>query len=414
MTNTATLDIDSIAVGGDGVARRDGVVVFVPRTAPGDRVVARLEQGRRFARGRVESIVAGSPDRVEPRCAHYDGAQCGGCQLQHLGPEAQRDAKRTIIRDTMRRIGRRTVDLPVYHAAPSPWRYRHRLTLALRRGSTNSWYGGLHSWDDPSAIFALDDCWISDERVLALWREVLDASDLFPDATELRGTVRLAGERGTFVLEGAQEWAAVDGFCARLRSFDSVWWTPVGVHRRRIWSAEGATAESSAAASFTQVNPAVAADLFALVEARVAEREPTHVIDAYSGSGDLALALHARGIRVSAVELDEDASAVAASRLPRPSRAIAARVEDVINGLFPADAVIVNPPRAGLDPRVTQVLDAATSPTMLVYVSCDPATLARDIARMPSWTIESIDAFDMFPQTAHVETVAILVRGVRQ
>lgn len=414
MTATATLDIESIAAGGDGVARHEGLVVFVPRTAPGDRVVARLEQERRLARGRVESVVRESPDRVEPRCAHYDGERCGGCQLQHLGPEAQRDAKRAIVRDTMRRIGRRSVDLPTFHPAPSPWRYRRRLTLALRRDPQGSWFGGLRAWDDVARVFRLDDCWITDERVLDLWREVLAAADLFPDAPELRGTVRLGGERAAFVLEGGASWPQAGAFADRLSSFDGIWWAADGGRRRRVWSAGGATAESAAAASFNQVNPAVAADLFAFVEARVAERTAAHVIDAYSGSGDLAAALHARGIRVSAVELDEDATAVAASRLSRPSRAINARVEDVIGGLLPADIVIVNPPRAGLDSRVTRALDAAPSPQLLVYISCDPATLARDVARLPSWTIASMDAFDMFPQTAHVETVAILERGSGQ
>lgn len=414
MTGTATLDIESIAAGGDGVARHDGLVVFLPRTAPGDRVVARVEHGRRFARGRVESIVRASPGRVEPRCAHYDGTRCGGCQLQHLGPEAQRDAKRAIVRDTMRRIGRRSVDLPTFHPAASPWRYRRRLTLALRRDPQGFWFGGMRAWDDAATVFPLEDCWITDERVLVHWREILGAAELFPDAPELRGTVRLSGERAAFVLEGGTAWPHVRAFADRLASFDRIWWAADGGRRRRMWSAGGASPESAAAASFSQVNPVVAADLFAFVEARVVECPAGHVIDAYSGTGDLAVALHARGFRVSAVELDGDATAVAASRLSRPSRAIAARVEDVIGELFPADIVIVNPPRAGLDARVTRTLDAAPSPQLLVYVSCDPATLARDVGRLPSWTIMSMDAFDMFPQTAHVETVAILRRETVQ
>ena len=418
MTTIVELEIASIAAGGDGVARRDGLVVFVPRTAPGDRVRASVSPGRRFARGRLDAVVVASPARVEPRCAHYTDDGCGGCQLQHLDANAQADARRGIVRDTMRRIGRRDIDLPTFHQAPSPWRYRQRLTLALRKDRDGSWFGGLHAWHDSVGVFHLVDCLITDECVLSLWREVMAASALLPEATALRGTVRAMGDRGAFMLEGGRAWPDVAAFMARLPSFDGVWWTVEGGRRRRMdpppGDADGAAPRGTdgrvPAASFSQVNPAVAAALFALVEAIVTAAKPAHVIDAYAGVGDLAAALHAHGIRVSAVEADDDAATFAALRLMRPSRAIAAKVEDVIDGLLPADVVVVNPPRSGLDERVAQVLDAATGVHTVVYVSCDPATLARDIARMPTWTIASVDAFDMFPQTAHVETVVVLRR----
>jgi 23S rRNA (uracil1939-C5)-methyltransferase len=113
---------------------------------------------------------------------------------------------------------------------------------------------------------------------------------------------------------------------------------------------------------------------------------------------------------VTAIELDAAAAAWCAQRLPAGSRAIAGRVEDALPTALPADVVILNPPRAGVDARVTSTLEQATpAPRAVIYVSCDPATLARDIARMPRWRIASLLAFDMFPQTAHVETVCELV-----
>jgi 23S rRNA (uracil1939-C5)-methyltransferase len=112
---------------------------------------------------------------------------------------------------------------------------------------------------------------------------------------------------------------------------------------------------------------------------------------------------------VTAIELDPDASEWSASRLTDPSRAIRAKVEDALPGLLPADLVILNPPRAGVDPRVTATLEAeARHVRGVIYVSCDPATLARDLSRLPSYRVESLHAFDMFPQTAHVETVCEL------
>jgi len=203
----AELDIDSIAAGGDGVGRSNGVVVFVPRAAPGDRVRARVEVQRRFARGEIDSIVRPSPDRVTPECPHYVADKCGGCQLQHIGYDAQLEAKRRIIRDSLARIGKRSADLPSIEASPRRWRYRRKLTLTMRRaGQSDSWTMGLRPYDDPDRIFALRDCPITDERVLAVWKDIAAAGRLLPDADELRGAVQLAGEDVSVVVRGGNAW----------------------------------------------------------------------------------------------------------------------------------------------------------------------------------------------------------------
>ena len=137
---------------------------------------------------------------------------------------------------------------------------------------------------------------------------------------------------------------------------------------------------------------------------------PARIVDAYAGAGETAVPLAAAGACVTAIELDRDASARSASLLPEGSRALVGRVEDRLEEALPADLVIVNPPRTGVDARVTTLLAAATpAPRAIVYVSCNPATLARDIARLPGWRVRSLRLFDMFPQTAHVETVCELV-----
>jgi 23S rRNA (uracil1939-C5)-methyltransferase len=409
MTERVSIEITSIAAGGDGVGRHDGLVVFVPRTAPGDLARVAIEPGKRFARGRLEQLERASPARVAATCPHYEGDGCGGCQLQHMAIEAQREAKRTIVADTLRRLGKRTVDAPAIHSGPSPWRYRHRLSLAMRRDTAGRWTAGLHAAADPSRVFALKDCLITHERVVALWREIMAAGAHLPDAPALRGTVRLVGDRGAFVLEGARAWPAAQAFVDGLPSFDHVWWQPEGGRRRRVGAASG---EAPPYASFSQVNPDVASELWAFVDRRVMAYAPSHVVDAYAGTGNLAIALHGRGIRVSAIERDEDAVAWAAARLGKPSRAIAAATEDALADCLPADVVVLNPPRAGVDARVAYLLERATpAPRAIVYVSCDPATLARDLARLSSWTVAGVTAFDMFPQTAHVETVVELTRS---
>ena len=401
-----TLDIESIASGGDGVARTDGLVVFVPRTAPGDRVVARISTKGRLARGVVERIEQPAATRVAPACIHYDRDRCGGCQLQHITRDAQHEAKRAIIRDSIRRIGKRDVELPPLHAGANAWRYRRKLTLALRRDGQR-WYAGLHAFDNPEQVFSLEDCRIADERLLSVWREILAASVHLPDVPRLRGSVRLLGDRAVFVLEGGWEWSAPEEFFAAAPGLSALWWvnnagTRVLLADRREHPEPGA--------SFAQVNPEVAEQLEAFVIDRVLTHTPRTVVDGYAGAGDVALALAAHGISVTAIELDGEASAWSAARLPAGSRAITARVEDALGAALPADVVLLNPPRAGLDGRVTSLLSAASPPPRaIVYVSCDPATLARDLLRLAPYRIASLTAFDMFPQTAHVETVCELV-----
>ena len=233
---TLTLDIESIAAGGDGVARSEGLVVFTPRTAVGDRVLASVTVKGRMARGAVETIERAGPDRVSPDCAHYDGDRCGGCQLQHVSITAQREAKRRIISDTLRRIGKRDVEPPEIRSGANAWRYRRKLTLALRRNGT-LWYAGLHAYDNASRVFPLSDCRISDERLMVVWREILAAQAHFPSAVQLRGAVRLLGtgtNRAAFVLEGGRDWPAAEAFFNAVPSLAALWWAPENGARRAI------------------------------------------------------------------------------------------------------------------------------------------------------------------------------------
>ncbi|MGA9837206.1 MAG: TRAM domain-containing protein [Gemmatimonadaceae bacterium] len=406
---TVELDIHAIAAGGDGVGRVDGLVVFAPRTAPGDHVRATIERGKRFARASHTEILTPSSDRVAPACRHYDGDACGGCQLQHLSDGAQRRAKAGMIRDAFTRIAKRPLDLPEVRHGRSPWRYRAKLTLALRRTS-GGWTGGLHRFDDSAAVFALDDCPITDQRVLAVWRDVLAHGVLLPDAPSLRGSVRLLGDGAAFVVQGGSAWERAADLLEAVPSLVAVWWVPEGdgaLGKRRYMAGRGPGEEYGA--SFTQVNAEVAEMMRAHVLALVRSRAPRRVVDAYAGVGDTAEPIAREGAHVVAIELDRDASRACAARLPAGSRAVAGTVEGSLPGLLPADLVLLNPPRAGVADAVTRALEAAVPrAASIIYVSCDPATLARDVGRLPSYRVSSVTAFDMFPQTAHVETVCEL------
>jgi 23S rRNA (uracil1939-C5)-methyltransferase len=416
---TARVRVDSIAAGGDGVARSDGMAVFIPRTAPGDLVDIAVEPRGRFARGALVSVVESSTNRVVPRCMHYTRDRCGGCQLQHMTYEAQLRAKATIVRDALQRIGKRDVSTVSVVPSPTPWEYRTKLTLALRwRG--DHWVAGLHRYDDADSIFQLEQCPITNPRVVGIWRDILAAGMLLPRARQLRGAVRLTSDGASFLLEGAAQWNGARELADRVADLTSIWWEPDGGRRRLLVDRRekvehglpGIEEVQSPDVSFTQVNAGGAELLHAHVISLVMAYSPSTVVDAYAGSGATAIPLAQHRVTVTAIELDAAAARWTASRLPQGSRSIVGRVEDTIGQSLPADVVVLNPPRTGVDERVTTVLDHQTSPGAIVYVSCNPATLARDVQRLPHYRIASLTSFDMFPQTAHVETVCELVPEV--
>jgi len=416
----ATIDIASLAAGGDGVARHDGLVVFTPRTAPGDRVLVELDVQGRIGRGVLKHVERAGAARIATRCAHYEAPdRCGGCQWQHVDINAQRDAKRAMLRDAFQRIAKREIALPEI-VAGAEWRYRRSLTLAMRRSSDGRWTAGMRAFDNPEAVFDLDDCLITAPAVLEAWKAVLAAAEHLPREGRLRGTVRVISERAYFTLEGGKEWGTLSAFLDAAPTLAAVWWHAEG-KRRRLVADRRPVGEPGA--SFAQVNPEIAAQMQADVVQRALAHSPKRVVDAFSGSGDTAVALAAEGVKVVAIEADEEASAYAATRLSAESiaaaggsgsRAIAARVEEVISAHLPADVVILNPPRAGVDAKVTAaLLKASPPPKAIIYVSCDPATLARDVGRLPGWTIHEMRCYDLFPQTAHVETVCELRPEIR-
>src|SRR4051812_27319997 len=271
--------IDSIAAGGDGVGRTEGMVVFVPRTAPGDLIDARVTGKKSFGRGRVTRIEQPSPDRVEPPCQHYVVDRCGGCQIQHLSYDAQLRAKSGIIRDGLTRIGKRETPAPVVSPSPNAWRYRAKLTLAIRRTPAGRRIG-LHPFDDAEAVFQLEDCPITDQRVVAVWRSIFANAELLPESAD-RGAVRILDNgSASVVIEGDRHWPNANAMIDAIPEIESLWWKPENQSRRLV--AEQKTTRGSA--SFAQVNPAMAAVLREHVLDRVRGHAPTTMIDGYAGS----------------------------------------------------------------------------------------------------------------------------------
>ncbi|MEO7996535.1 MAG: hypothetical protein ABI852_03775 [Gemmatimonadaceae bacterium] len=411
-----TVTIDAIAAGGDGVGRVDGMAVFVPRTAVGDEIEASLVSHGRFSRGHITRVITPSPHRVEPLCMHYVGNDCGGCQLQHMSEVAQHEAKTRVVRDTLSRIGKRQVELPEIERSPKAWDYRQKLTLSLVRNSaTRQWIGGLHPLGQPDEIFALEECRITAPAIVAAWHALRAAGAWLPDGSSLRITFRLVPntDRVAITVAGGNNWKEWKTFASRIGTLGALWWISAAEVRTELVAPESSF--QTTAVNFVQVNAAMAETMHNHVLSRVVSFSPRHVVDAYAGTGELTLALVRQGVTVSAIEWDHAAVGLLREQLPQGSAALAAPVEEVIErAMFDPtmpDVVVLNPPRVGVHAFVTSTLEANANkgPKAVVYVSCDPATLARDLSRMPSWRIQELRCFDMFPQTAHVETVCVLI-----
>jgi len=401
--------ITGIAVGGDGVGRlSDGRVVFIPRTAPGDRVKLRdgsFEGHRRFARAEVGDIIQPSPVRVEPPCPHYIQDHCGGCQLQHLAYDAQLAAKRAMVGDALRRIGKLDVADPEIEEALDEWRYRSKITMAAKSvGQSDALTVGLHPYDRPNFVFPLADCHITDFKLMALWRELRKRLALLPHPLT-RLTLRLDrdGRRHVIAESAGEPWLNAEELRRVLGDEVVCWWQPVDGAARVVAGPE----TGFPATAFEQVNPSMGSFTRRWAVEQLGDMRGLTVWDLYGGIGDTAVLLVEAGAIVVSVDADEKAVTWARSRLPG-ARFIAAKAEDVLPSLPSPHAVIVNPPRGGLHWDVTLRLTSEPV-TKLVYISCDPATLARDLARLNvNYSVKSIRAFDLFPQTAHVETVAVL------
>jgi len=399
--------ITRIAVGGEGVGRlSDGRVVFVARTAPGDRIRLRegtLHRHRNFARAELGEIVEAGPGRVAPPCPHYVHDHCGGCQLQHLAYDEQLKAKRAIVGDTLRRIGKLDLPEPEIVEALEEWRYRAKISMEAKALAV-----GLHPYDRSNFVFPLADCHITDFRLMALWRELRSRLALLPQPLT-RLTLRLDREgRRHIIAESAGEpWLNADDLRGALvGTVDGevvCWWQPVDGAARVV----AGPATGFPATAFEQVNSGMGIITRRWAVEQLGDVRSQTVWDLYGGIADAAALLVERGASVVSVDADEKAVSWGRARLPA-ARFIAARAEDVLPSLPVPHAVVVNPPRAGLHWDVSLRLTSDPIPK-LVYISCDPATLARDLQRLNvNYVVKEVRAFDLFPQTAHVETVAVL------
>ncbi len=416
------VDLEGMAHGGAAFGRAaDGRVVFVGGGLPGESAaVALTDVHERFAHGILSALPdPPSPDRLAGAapCPHFGAwpargrspaGACGGCQWQHVRYDAQLRFKADVLRDTLRRIGG-IADPPVRPTLgmPDPWRYRNQ--IRVRSGPAGL---GFVAADDHTVV-AIDACPIAHPAVDAL-RAALDAD--LPPGTEVTLRAGLATGDRMIVFhapEDAVDWIEVeiDASVVLARPDGRV---DVAAGRPFLVEAVEDHIFVIPPTGFFQVNTAMAA---VLVE-QVRQACPAHggtLIDLYSGVGLFAVRLAERFREVFAVE-DNPASVAAAvdnaAGLDHVTLLEADAAEGLAHLALGADVVVADPPRAGLSADVVRLLKQHP-PDTIIYVSCEPSTLARDVRQLVSggWSLVGCQPVDMFPQTYHVESVSVLRRA---
>jgi 23S rRNA (uracil1939-C5)-methyltransferase len=435
------LSIDSLAFGGAGVARLDGYVVFVADAIPGDRVRAVVEKSKRaYAEARAVEVLEPSPDRLEPT-AHHPGAP-----WQVLPYERQLETKHAQVDDALRRIGRLDgFELEPIVEAVEPWRYRNKLEYSFGTDDAGRLVCGFHAPGRWNEIVEITDCLLASaagnaarDRVVDWCRaQGLTAFDRLSGEGFLRNLVvresrtsgelqvRLVTSPGRLDREGLVQ--AVDPVGGLLWTrLDSVAETTQGGETELLAGSDrleeeiGGMRVQISPSAFFQTNTEMAEQLYRLAIEYAAPAASDRIYDLYCGIGTIGLLMAPRAGQVWGLELVEDAiaDAIANAKLNEVENAsffagdVRLALRELVERAGRPDVLVVDPPRSGLSQKVVRrVIEAG--PRRIVYVSCNPTTLAPNAAQLVAdggYRLRRVRAVDMFPQTPHIECVALLER----
>jgi len=442
------LDVDSLAFGGNGVARLDGFVVFVRRGLPGDRVRARVTKVKRsHAEALATEVLRPGPERVEAPCAHFPA--CGGCRFQDLAYEAQLEQKQLQVRDALERLAG-IAEPPLEQIVPcEPEIFHYRNKVEYSFTSTEAGPAlGFHRagrWDE---VLEIDRCWLIDDLGNAIrdavrdWarEEGLEAYSQTDGSGYLRHLVlrqgRNTGQALVQLVTAPGEKFEAGYFVDVLRRFPevrSIHWsvndTPAEVTNLPsllLWGEEWIEEELVGLRfrvrpnAFLQTNTAMAEQLYALAREAAGLTGGETVWDLYCGIGTIGLSLAGDALTVWGIEVSEESVACALENAVLNGITNAAFfagnvgevVEELLERSGAPDVVVVDPPRAGLAGKALRRLGRIGAPR-LVYVSCNPTTLAGDVKALRDehdYELKRLTPVDMFPHTPHVESVSLLER----
>lgn len=411
----ATLRLEKFTYGGEVMGRLDdplkekgGQAVFVPFGLPGERVRVRLvEEKKNFARGEIIEVLEESPQRIKPKCAHF--GECGGCHYQHISHEDQTHAKIEILRDQLVRIGK--IENPPVRgmvAPKNPWNYRNHVQFHLTEEGKLG-YVFSPSQGGWGGVKAIRECHLPENIINELWPQV----DFEPETPLDRVSLRAGMDDDLMLIfesEGieAPEMELEAGISVvHLTSDDAL----VMAGDDHIWMQIKERIFHVSAASFFQVNTPMAEKMVDYLLEHLPVSRSTNILEVYCGVGTFSAFLAEKcgqliGIEISTsacedylINLDEFDNV---ALYEDDARAVLSQLE------AKQDIVLVDPPRSGLD---RQVLDGILrlKPGVIAYVSCDPATLARDAARLikGGYQLVEVTPFDLFPQTYHIESISL-------
>ncbi len=438
------IDIHGMGTSGEGVGRHEGYTIFVEGALPGETVEARLiQKEKRYGRAELVTIKKNSPDRVSPPCELF--GKCGGCQLMHLSYEKQLEAKQQKVIDALARIGQ-IKEAQVKPCIPSPKTlgYRNKIQLPVRQTDQQMAIGLFER--SSHHLIEVETCrihCISGDAAYRTIRSIIKQSGLEAYNPQTgKGTLRHILIKSAVQSEQILVILITNGPPSPLLSkiaeqimaaCPQVQGVVHNQHEGKdnvilgkvyeILKGAGSITETLCGlqfhvspASFFQVNPLQAEQLYltALELAELTGNET--VLDAYCGVGTLSLLFARKVNNVIGVEsvpqAIEDALENAALNKISNVRFVLAQTETFIASASSVDLILLNPPRKGCEPSVLQEI-GRIAPKKLIYISCDPATLARDLLHLKAfgYTIDRVQPFDMFPQTAHVECIAVLKQG---
>jgi 23S rRNA (uracil1939-C5)-methyltransferase len=434
------LTVDSLAFGGAGVARRDGYVVFVAGGVPGDRVRAEVHKAKRaYAEARAVEILEPSPDRVPPRAEHP------GAPWQVLPYERQLEVKHAQVDDALRRIGRlEEFELEPIVPAVEPWRYRNKLEYSFGTGTDGRLVCGFHAPGHWEEIVELTDCLLASEAGNAARERVVEwcrhggltAFDRRSHHGFLRNLVvresRRGGELQVRLVTSAGDLDR-EGLIAAAEPLGGLLWTQTDSVAETTQDGETELLAGSdrleeeiggmrfriAANAFFQTNTEMAERLYELAIDYAQPAGTDRIYDLYCGIGTIGLLMAPRAAEVWGLEWVEEAiaDAIANARLNEVDNArfyagdVRLAMRELVQEAGRPDTVVVDPPRSGLSQKVVRrIIEAA--PRRIVYVSCNPTTLAPNAAQLveSGYALRRVRPVDMFPQTPHIECVALLER----
>jgi 23S rRNA (uracil1939-C5)-methyltransferase len=433
------LRIDALAFGGNGVARADGYVVFVQGAVPGDRVRAVLTKRKKaYGEARTIELLEPSPDRIEPVADHP------GAPWQVLPYERQLVVKAEQVGDALRRIGKLDgFELEPIVPAVEQWRYRNKLEYSFGTGPEGELVCGFHAPGSWETILHLEDCLLASERGNELRRAMLawcrsqglEAYDRRSQTGFLRNLVVREGRRtGQFQVRLVTSEGELDTDALRAAiQVHSLLWTQVpGVAEVSTGPTEivdgsptfdeelGGLSVRISPDAFFQTNTEMAERLYGVAAEYAALQGWERVYDLFCGIGTIGLSLAPRAGELFGVEIVEEAvaDAIENARLNNVANAqffagdVRTAMRELVERAGRPDVLVVDPPRAGLSQKVVRrIIEAA--PRRIVYVSCNPTTLAPNAAQLveAGYALRRVRPVDMFPQTPHIECVALLERA---